>query len=164
MVNKLQLLSALSLGTTFWQLNLAMDRPQNERRVSDCQVWLEGSTWRILSMVQTAPNTLRNSIQAGFWGPFTASQRVFRVLGSFLFLRSSDPATLLACFLDRSELQAEWFGCAQNETLAPKRGEKRRDLERENALRRASLVFWQMECLHFSFFKIFPALKWSVHF
>ena len=75
-------------------------------------------------MVQTAPNTLRNSIQAGFWGPFTASQRVFRVLESFLFLRSSDPATLLACFLDRSELQAEWFGCAQDETLAPKRGEK----------------------------------------
>lgn len=91
-------------------------------------------------MVQTAPNTLRNSIQVGFWGLFAASQRVFRVLGSFLFLRSSDPATLLACFLDRSELQAEWFGC-ENETLAPKRGEKRRDLERENALRRASLVF-----------------------
>ena len=33
-------------------------------------------------MVQTAPNTLRNSIQAGFWGPFTASQRVFRALGN----------------------------------------------------------------------------------
>ena len=49
-------------------------------------------------MVQTAPNTLRNSIQVGFWGPFTASQRVFRVLGRFLFLRSSDPATLYSMF------------------------------------------------------------------
>ena len=152
MVNKLQLLSALSLGTTFWQLNLAMDRPQNERRVSDCQVWLEGSTWRILSMVQTAPNTLRNSIQAGFWGPFAASQRVFRVLESFLFLRSSDPCNPISMFFGPKRVAGGVVWVRPKRDTGAEARWKRRDLERENALRRASLVFWQMECLHFHFF------------
>ena len=33
-------------------------------------------------------------VQVGFWGLFTASQRVFWVLGRFLFLRPRDPATV----------------------------------------------------------------------